>query len=125
MRALAAFVGHIRVGVPREAMEVGRYVAPPQRRPGTARRLAVRRRGSRLAVTWRPGRGGARQQASVQLSDGRRLLFRLSRRARSLSVPGVGSRITGRVTVTALRADGYAGRTATARLRAARRGRPR
>lgn len=104
-------------GIPRASTTVGSYVAPAPRRPGRARSFKAARRGSRLAVSWRPGTGARRQVVRVTLSDGRRHVFPLGARVRRLSIPALDAADTGRVSVTALRADGSAGPAATARLR--------
>jgi hypothetical protein len=111
-------------GTPRATIPVARYVAPAPKRPAKAKGLKAARRGGRLAITWRPVAGASRYRARVRLSDGRSLLFAQSRTRRRVTVRGLTSKTTARISVEALRSDGLAGPLATTRLAAKTKKKP-
>ncbi|MBE2317273.1 hypothetical protein DVA67_014925 [Solirubrobacter sp. CPCC 204708] len=99
-------------GLASDQFTLGSFTLPRPAKPGIARRLKAAKRAGALRLTWVPGRGAARQEVRVQLSNGIGLVERVSGRTRRLRVPGVAKGVTGRVTVVGLRADGVAGKTA-------------
>jgi hypothetical protein len=86
-RKIIAFVD--QGGRPRASITAGSYTAPPRLRPGRPRHARIRRRGSRLVVSWRAPRRGFRHAVYVRLGDGRRLVRIASARRRSVTVSGV------------------------------------
>ena len=106
-----------RNGVTRDRIRVASYRAPKPLLPGRVRKLRARRRGASVRVTWRPARRASRYRVEARLSDGRRRLWLVSRKRRSLVVRGVARRVGGTVRVAALRRDNRPGRAATARIR--------
>ncbi len=100
-RTILAFL-IARDGTPRPTLTVARYTAAPPR-PGRARAIVVRRRGSTLLISFRPGAGASRQTVAVRLSDGRGQVFFLSGRARTVGVRFVPRGVHATVTVQAER----------------------
>ena len=106
----------LREGLPRTKIQVARYRAPGPTLPGRPRGLRLRRRGSRLVVSWGGVPGARRYGVAWKLRDGRRAASTTRRHRFAIrGVPGIDA---GRVTVAGLRADGVAGRLARARLKA-------
>ena len=105
-------------GSPRTKLDVATYVAPPPARPATVKRLTAARRGSRLAISWRPAANARRYEARVTLSDGRRLLF--LQRGTRLSIPAVAARTRATITVRGVKGDTTRGAPATRRVAAKR-----
>ncbi len=98
--------------LPRAAPEVARYVSPKR----ALRRIALRRRGERLAIGWSPVAGASGYAVEVRTGDGRALGYQVE--------PGTPRRVVvrhlydprpSRVTVRALRPDGVAGQARTVR----------
>jgi hypothetical protein len=76
-------------GLPRARIAAGSYRAPPRLRPGRPRHARIRRRGTRLIVSWRAPRPGFRHAVYLRLGDGRRLVRIAGARQRSVKVSGV------------------------------------
>src|SRR5690606_9238201 len=86
-------------GKPRTQRTVASYVAPAALRPGRPRFARVRRRGSRLVVTWGRAANATGYAVRATLADGRRQLYVVGGRTRRLTIPGVSGQFGGRVTV--------------------------
>lgn len=108
-----------RDGLAVRQVTLGSFVVPPPPRPGVARKLKATHRSGALVLTWVPGSGAASQEVKVALGNGIGKVFALKRSARTLRIPNVASTVTGTVRVTAVRADGARGKTATAKVRKA------
>ena len=108
-----------RGGVTRYSLDVARFSAPRPAKPGRPRRLRVRRKGSRLVVSWRRARAARQYGATLQISNGQRV-FRLTRK-RKLTITGINPRARGSVSVRALSSSGERGPAAKAKLRVRRR----
>lgn len=106
-------------GLPLRKVTLASYVLPRPPKPGRARGLSASHKGTKLVLRWRPGARAARQEVHVALGDGTKKLFRLSGRARTLTLPAIATRTTGRFTVTGLRADGVRGPVARGTVKAA------
>jgi hypothetical protein len=91
--------------------EVARYSAPKAPRPGRTRGLKVAHTGSRLKLSW-SDRGT--HEATIKLSDGRRIVKRTRKRALTLS--HVSRATTGTATVKATFASGVSGAPARKRI---------
>jgi hypothetical protein len=85
---------------------VGHYRAPKVFRPGMVKGVKTARRGSRLAVTWRPAAGADRYVVTLTLSDGRRVVRQVANRSLSLRTAARAKRVS----VRAVTADGMLGR---------------
>ena len=103
-------------GRPRGELEVARYRAPAALRPSRPRGTRVRRGRSSLSVSWRVVPAAVKYEVRARLDDGRRLLVRTSRRRATL--PRIGARRHGSVSVRALSASGTGGPASRTRLRA-------
>ncbi len=103
-------------GNPRENIDVATYSAPAPARPARPAGVKLRRKGSRVTVTWRPARRAARYLVRATLSDGRRLLLFATAKKRTVRISGVASGARGTITVAGLKPDGSAGPAARARL---------
>jgi hypothetical protein len=102
--------------LPRAAPEVARYVSPKPAVPRAPRRIALRRRGERLAIGWSPVAGASGYAVEVRTGDGRELGYKVEPgAARRVVVRHVYTDHPSRVTVRALRPDGVAGRARTVR----------
>lgn len=99
-------------GLVRETKKVARYRAPGPVKPGQARGLRIRRRGSNATVTWRPAADASRYKVELTVDDGRRQLFFVSKGARRLVIPQVLARTRGSVRVIGLRPDMREGKAA-------------
>jgi hypothetical protein len=99
-------------GLASDQFTLGSFTLPRPAKPGVARRLKATKKSGALTLTWVPGRGAARQEVRVQLSNGIGNVYRVSARTKRLRVPRVAKGVTGRATVVALRADGVSGKTA-------------
>ncbi len=106
-------------GLPLRKQTLARYVLPKPPKPGKATRLKAVHRAGKLVLTWKPGARAARQEVAVSLGDGTKQLFRLSRSARTLTLPRIAATTTGSFSVTALRADGVPGVKAIGTVRKA------
>jgi hypothetical protein len=113
-RAVVAVVE--RDGLAVREVKLGSFTVPPPPRPGVARKLRAVHRGGALVLTWVPGANAASQELRVTLGNGIGKIFTLKRSAKTLRVPGVAADVTGTVTVTAVRADGARGKTASAKV---------
>jgi hypothetical protein len=105
-------------GAPRaKPVEAARYRAPATAMPPKPRGLKLRRRGSKLVVTWRGSAGNAvRVNTIVASDDGRRRVFIKKARARRLVVPDVSTKFGARVSVRYMRLDGVESRAAKAKV---------
>jgi hypothetical protein len=92
--------------------EVARYAAPAAARPGRVRGLKVTHRGGRVRVSWKDA---GLHEATIRLSDGRRIVRQTRRR--SLMVAGVAKATRGSVSVRALFSSGVSGQRVSARVR--------
>jgi hypothetical protein len=91
-------------------------VSPKPAVPRAPRRIALRRRGERLAIGWSPVAGASGYAVEVRTGDGRELGYKVEPgAARRVVVRHVYSDHPSRVTVRALRPDGVAGRARTVR----------
>src|SRR5829696_1405762 len=109
-----------QAGRPRRNVNAGSYRAPGMAKPGKPRALKIQRRGSRLAVTWKPAVPGFRHAVHVSLSDGTERVVVLGAKRRSYTVSRVPRtvRATVRVTgLTKLNGKGPSARAATRRGR--------
>lgn len=104
-------------GQPRTTLTVGSYRAPGPLKPGRPRSLRIRRRGSRLVVTWRPNPGGFRHALYFQLGDGRRLVRVVSAKSRSYTLKGVSSKVGAKVKVMGLSRVDAKGPSASASIK--------
>jgi hypothetical protein len=103
-------------GLPRAAVDVTTYSAPGPIKPGKPRKLRLRRRGSKLLVSWRQARYAKSYLVATKLKDGRRIGIVTKRtRAKLANVPGIDS---GQVRVAGLTADNTHGKVAKAQLKA-------
>lgn len=105
-------------GRPRERITVASYRAPGPLRPGRPPFARVRRSGTGLRVTWGTAANATRYAVRVTLNDGRRELYVVGRRVRSVRIPGVSGRFRGSVTVAGLRGGPKGGPARTATVRA-------
>lgn len=98
-------------GLPRAAVVVARYTAPPRLRPARVRGLKLRRRGSRLTVSWRKARYAVRYRVVIRNPrDGTTRLV-VTRRTRT-TIGGIERRDRIDVRVRGLRPDGRPGPSA-------------
>jgi hypothetical protein len=103
-------------GLPRAAPEVARYVSPKPAVPRAPRRIALRRRGERLAIGWSPVAGASGYAVEVRTGDGRELGYRIEPGApRRVTVRHIFGDRRSRVMVRALRPDGKPGKPRTVR----------
>ncbi len=102
-------------GLPRQSNSVAVYEAPKPIKLGKPRKLRVRRKGTRLVVSWRKVVGAKGYAASILLKDGRRL-SELTKRPKLTvkQVPGIDS---AKIRVAAVKADNTPGGTAKATLK--------
>ena len=107
-------------GAPRERLAVTRYKAPGPVKLGKPRHLRAKRRGNKLALSWRPLRGAKRYVVATRLRDGRRL-ERIVRKPKLKigDVPGIDS---AKIQVAGLKPDNTPGPTARAKLKAKPKG---
>jgi hypothetical protein len=105
-----------REGLAVDEVKLGSFTVPAPPKPGVARRLRATHRSGTLVLTWVPGARAASQEVRVTLGNGIGKIYVLKRAARTLRVPGVAADVTGTVKVTAVRADGVRGRTASAKV---------
>ena len=119
-RRIVAYVAQDRL--PRERIVVTSYKAPKPLLPSKPRKLRVKRRRTKLAISWRRGGGlrASRYEVVVRFASGRVQRFLTKRR--SLRLGGVAPTDRPRVTVRGLRTDGRKSKPAKARLRRAKRG---
>jgi hypothetical protein len=108
-------------GIPRENIDVATYTAPAPPRPAKPTGAKLRRKGSRVTVTWRPAARSARYLVRATLSDGRRLLLFATSKKRSVRFSGLPSGIRGTITVAGLKPDGTSGPAAKLKLAPRRR----
>jgi hypothetical protein len=104
-------------GVPREEIEVAKFVAPPSL-PGRPQGVSLKRRGKKLLVRWKRAPGASRVAVSWALADGRRQA-EIVKKGRRLSIPDVPGIDSGKVEVAGLRRDNVAGKSVTVKLKAA------
>jgi hypothetical protein len=102
---------------PRDQLKVASYAAPANERPAKPKGLKVKRKGTKLLVSWTRVARAARYRLLVKLSDGRVLLQLPTSKARSAAVADVGKKVKATVTLRAEFADGTAGPTASYKLR--------
>lgn len=103
-------------GAPREQLSVASYKAPKPIRPAKPKRLRARRRGGRLALSWKRARAAKRYVVAVALKDGRRL--ELSTRRPKLKIPDVPGIDSARIKVAGLKTDNTPGPAAKTKLKA-------
>ncbi len=108
-------------GAPRSQVTVGTYTAPGPLRPGRPRFARVKRSGTSLRVSWGPSANATGYAIRATLNDGRRQLFVVGRKVRSLRIPAVSGQFSGRITVAGLRSGPKAGPSRTATLRAVKK----
>ncbi len=111
-------------GRPRVNLTAGSYRAPGMLKPGKPRKLELKRKRSRLVVSWRPKPRGFRHALHFKLSDGRRLVRIVGANRRSYTLKGVPRRVRATVTVTGLTRLNSKGPKARASVKPVRR-RPR
>ena len=103
-------------GIATTKTTIATFVAPAPAKPAKPK-VKVKRSGTTLKVTWKTVRGAKRYTVAVSLSDGRKLSY--TTRHAKVSVPAVGKKVTGSVSVSA-QAGALTGAKGTARLRAQR-----
>jgi hypothetical protein len=103
-------------GVPREEIEVAKFVAPPSL-PGRPQGVSLKRSGRKLLVSWKRAPGANRVAVSWALADGRRQA-EIVKKGRRLSIPDVPGIDSGKVEVAGLRRDNVAGKSVTLKLKA-------
>ena len=108
-------------GRPRVNLTAGSYRAPGMLKPGKPRKLELRRKRSRLVVSWRPKPRGFRHAVHFKLSDGRRLVRIVGANRRSYTLKGVPRRMRATVTVTGLTRLNSKGPKARASVKPVRR----
>ncbi len=91
---------------------IATFVAPSPAKPARPH-VKVKRSGTTLKVTWKTVRGAKRYAVTVSLSDGRKLTYATKKKA--VSVPAVGKKVTGSVSVSA-QAGALTGSRGTARI---------
>jgi hypothetical protein len=107
-------------GVPWAKLTVAHYKAPPTRRLRRPR-VAAKRSGRRLRVSWSGVKGARGYEVRVSLPrDGRRLLYFPSPGKRRLKVRGIERSDTATVTVAAIGPDLKPGKRGRAKLRSAK-----
>jgi hypothetical protein len=94
----------VQNGAPRTELVAGSYVAPAPARAGRVRAAHLRRRGSRVTVTWRPAVRAVGYDVEVKLPDGRVESHELGGSARRIVIGHVRGRRATTVSLTALRA---------------------
>ena len=107
-------------GLPRENITVSSYKAPAPAKPARPGGLKLKRKGSKLTVTWRSASRAARYLVRATLPDGRKLLLFATSKKRRVRIKGVGKGDRVTVSVAGLRPDGMPGPAAKlkkARLR--------
>jgi hypothetical protein len=107
-------------GLPRTNLIVATFSAPSPR-VGTVRGLQVRRRGTRLLITWKPAALATRYDVVVSLSTGARALFSTTGRTDRVVVPSVAKSTSARISVLGVSALGLRGPVATIPLAAVRK----
>jgi len=105
-----------RDGLSVREITLGSFTVPPPPKPGVARKLRAVHRSGALVLTWVPGANAASQEVRVTLGNGIGKIYTLKRAAKTLRVPGVAAAVTGTVKVTAVRADGARGKTASTKV---------
>jgi hypothetical protein len=103
-------------GNPRENVDVATYTAPAPAKPAHPAGVKLRRKGSRVTVTWRPARRAARYLVRATLTDGRKLVLFATAKKRTVRISGLASGTRGTITVAGLKPDGSAGPAAKAKL---------
>ena len=103
-------------GVPREEIEVAKFVAPPSL-PGRPQGVALKRKGKKLVVSWKRAPGASRVAVSWALADGRRQA-KIVKKGRRLTIPEVPGIDSGKVEVAGLRRDNVAGKSVALKLKA-------
>jgi hypothetical protein len=111
-------------GRPRVNLTAGSYRAPGMLKPGKPRKLELKRKRSRLVVSWRAKPRGFRHAVHVKLSDGTRRVQIVGANRSSYTLKGVSRRVGAKVTVTGLTRLNSKGPKATATVKPVRR-RPR
>ena len=103
-------------GVLRRSIVAGTYIAPGPIRPGQPRHVRLRRKGTKLVVTWGRAARAVEYAVRAKLKDGRRLVIPTKKRKLTIgNVPGIDS---GTIAVYGLKADRTAGPPAKARFKA-------
>ena len=116
-RAIVANV--VYRGTPRTALTVAHYLAPGPLLPARPRGLHVKRRGTRLVISWKRAARAAGYRVLVSLSDGRALMFTPKGGQRKVTVAKVARSTKGAVTIRSTRADGLASPPTRSRFKAA------
>jgi hypothetical protein len=93
-------------GMVTDQLVVGHYRAPKVFRPGLVKGVKTTKRGTRLAVSWKPAAGAERYVVTLTLTDGRRLVRHVAHRSLTLRTTARAKRVT----VRAITADGMLGR---------------
>jgi hypothetical protein len=78
--------------------------------------VRLKRKGSRVTVTWRPARFAARYVVRAKLSDGRSLVLFATAKKRTVRLSGLASSARGTVSVAGLKPDGTTGTAARVKL---------
>jgi hypothetical protein len=102
-------------GLPRTTLDVARYVAPKPAVPRAPRRIALRRRGERLAIGWSPVAGASGYAVGVWTGSGGPIGFQTRPGDPRRVVVRVAGDRPSRVMVRALRPDGSFGKARTVR----------
>ena len=96
-------------GMPRTEIAVASYTAPAPRMAGRPRGVSVKRRGSRLIVSWKRTPLAYGYRVQVRTPQSRNADFQVSAKRRRVVLTGVYGRGKARVNVRAIRRDGSSG----------------
>ena len=103
-------------GIFRKSIVAGTYIAPGPTKPGRPRRVRLRRKGTKLVITWRRAPRAVEYAVRAKLRDGRRLVIPTKKRKLTIgNVPGIDS---GTIAVYGMKADRTAGPPAKAKFKA-------
>ena len=114
-RQIVALVEQNRT--PRATLTVASFRAPGPKKPGRPRSLHVKRRRSRLIVSWRPNPPGFRHAVYLVLSNKRRIVQIVPARRHSFTLKGVSKRVGAKVLVVGLTAGNGKGPAARAAIK--------
>ena len=99
-RQIVALV--VQNGLPRTHLTVASYKAPATLRPAKPRHLRIRRHGTKLTITWRAPQQGFRHAVEVTIGKGKRVVFVVSAKKKSLTVKHVPRRYGAKVLIAGL-----------------------
>lgn len=103
-------------GVFRQSIVAGSYTAPGPQKPGRPKRVRLKRKGTKLVITWRKAPRAVEYAVRAVLKDGRRLVIPTKKTKLTIAnVPGIDS---GKIAVYGLKADKTHGPAGKAKLKA-------